>query len=343
LRVLYINKRMTPGMIAIKIGCSRRTIARRLKEFNIQTIKRFEATRNELIGLYVNRRLSCREVAERLGCGSWTINRRLKKYGIPVRKPTGQPGRFEIPKEFLRDQSKSVYKGKFEVPKCVLKDLYIDRKMTMEQIAARFGCSATPICRGLKEHGITIQPSWKRRWLQLPEDEIVDLYVNRKMTVAGISEKFGCSRGTVEKRLIKHNILRRNTVGKNNGNYKGVTKEMKRLNVMMSSGIRNSIKRGKGKRRVKWLSLIPYTHKDLIRHLKKTIPPGYSWRDDFINRKNILQIDHIIPISAFNFSEPEHGDFQKCWALNNLRLLPRIENARKNARLDKPFQPSLLM
>lgn len=343
MKVLYIDQEMTSGMIAMKIGCSRRTVSRRLKEFDIPMMRKPEVTQDELIELYTHQRLSCKEIAERTGYRSWTIGRRLKKYKIPTRGHSRQPSRFEIPKEFLKDQLKSTYKGKFEIPKYVLDDLYTERKMTIAQIAARFRCDVTTIRQRLKEHRIAIQPQWKRKYLPLPEDEIIDLYVNRKISVASIAKRFGCSRGTVEKRLIKHNILRRNTAGKNNGNYKGVTKEMKRLNVIMSSGIRSSIKRGKGKRRVKWLSLIPYTHKNLIRHLKKTIPPGYSWKDDFINRKNILQIDHIVPVSAFNFSEPEHEDFQKCWALNNLRLLPRIENARKNARLDKPFQPSLLM
>ncbi|GAI73524.1 unnamed protein product, partial [marine sediment metagenome] len=43
------------------------------------------------------------------------------------------------------------------------------------------------------------------------------------------------------------------------------------------------------------------------------------WKD-YLNRD--LHIDHIIPKSAFNFTKPEHTDFKRCWALDNLRLLP---------------------
>ena len=45
--------------------------------------------------------------------------------------------------------------------------------------------------------------------------------------------------------------------------------------------------------------------------------------------------------SAFNFSKPEHIDFKRCWSLENLRLLPAMENIKKHNKLFKPFQPAL--
>lgn len=86
--------------------------------------------------------------------------------------------------------------------------------------------------------------------------------------------------------------------------------------------------------------IFKYTRTDLIKRLKKTIPEGYTW-EDYINRK--LELDHIIPISAFNFTKPEHTDFKRCWTLENLRLLPAKENILKKNKLDRPFQPALLV
>ena len=43
----------------------------------------------------------------------------------------------------------------------------------------------------------------------------------------------------------------------------------------------------------------------------------------------------------FNFTKPEHPDFERCWALKNLRLLTAKENNIKRAKLAKPFQPAL--
>jgi hypothetical protein len=87
-----------------------------------------------------------------------------------------------------------------------------------------------------------------------------------------------------------------------------------------------------------WEILVGYTLDKLKKHLEKTMPKGHTW-EDYINGK--LHIDHIIPVTAFNFSKPEHIDFKRCWSLNNLRLLPADENIRKNNKLEKPFQPAL--
>jgi len=108
------------------------------------------------------------------------------------------------------------------------------------------------------------------------------------------------------------------------------------LNRRMSSAIRISIKGNKNGRH--WEDLVGYKLIDLIKHLKFTIPEGYSW-NDFLQGK--LHIDHIIPISAFNYNKPEHIDFKRCWSLDNLRLLPSKENFIKNNLLIKPFQPAL--
>lgn len=87
-----------------------------------------------------------------------------------------------------------------------------------------------------------------------------------------------------------------------------------------------------------WEILVGYDVTILKKHLNRTIPKDYSW-NDYLDGK--LHIDHIIPISAFNFDRPEHIDFKRCWALKNLRLLPARENLEKWAHLNKPFQPSL--
>ena len=87
-----------------------------------------------------------------------------------------------------------------------------------------------------------------------------------------------------------------------------------------------------------WENLVDYTLDNLIKHLKKTMPEGYTW-DDYLNGK--LHIDHKIPISVFNFDKPEHIDFKRCWGLKNLRLLSAKENLIKGAKLSRPFQPAL--
>jgi len=108
------------------------------------------------------------------------------------------------------------------------------------------------------------------------------------------------------------------------------------LSKKISSGIRNSLKNQKGG--THWEKLVGYSVTNLKKHLELNIPKGYTWQD-FLEGK--LHIDHIIPISAFNFNKPEHPDFKRCWALENLQLLPAEENLRKHNKLIRPFQPAL--
>jgi len=119
-------------------------------------------------------------------------------------------------------------------------------------------------------------------------------------------------------------------------------RNMRRINLKYNlsrkicDAIYRSLKRGTKDNH--WEILAGYTLTKLIKHLKKTMPENYSW-NDYLDGK--LHIDHIIPISAFNFDKPEHTDFKRCWALSNLQLLPAKENLIKHNKLEKPFQPSL--
>jgi len=115
------------------------------------------------------------------------------------------------------------------------------------------------------------------------------------------------------------------------------TDDKYRLNNLMSCQVRLRLKGKKGGQN--WEKLVGYSADQLIPHLKKTLPKGYTW-NDFIEGK--LHIDHKIPVAAFNFKSPEDIDFRRCFAISNLQLLPAIENIKKGAKLDKPFQPSLM-
>ncbi len=108
------------------------------------------------------------------------------------------------------------------------------------------------------------------------------------------------------------------------------------INQKIRRDIYRSLKSNKAGRH--WETLVNYSLKDLIKRLKQTMPKGYAWQD-YLDGK--LQIDHKIPISAFNYTKPENPDFKRCWALKNLQLLPARENLIKSNHLEKPFQPAL--
>ncbi len=72
---------------------------------------------------------------------------------------------------------------------------------------------------------------------------------------------------------------------------------------------------------------LPYTKAELASHLLSTLPDGYT-EADIPN----LHIDHIRPVSSFNLTGEPDDEFQSCWALSNLRLIPAEDNLSKGAK-----------
>lgn len=108
------------------------------------------------------------------------------------------------------------------------------------------------------------------------------------------------------------------------------------LSINTSKSMCRALKGNKAGRH--WEEIVGYSLDQLYKRLRRTLPKGYVWQD-YLDGK--LHIDHKIPVSVFNFEKPEDDDFQRCFALKNLQLLPVRENIIKSNKLDKHFQPSL--
>lgn len=113
-----------------------------------------------------------------------------------------------------------------------------------------------------------------------------------------------------------------------------------RVEARVRAAVHQSLKkRGSAKQGSLW-AILGYTCDQLEARLRRTMPPGHTWKD-FMS--GFLHIDHRIPLAAFNFERETDGDFKRAWALSNLQLLPGPDNMRKGAKLIYPFQPSLLL
>jgi hypothetical protein len=110
------------------------------------------------------------------------------------------------------------------------------------------------------------------------------------------------------------------------------------LDRRMRSLMWASLKKNKGGR--SWQDLAGYSVDDLRSHIEKQFRDGMSW-ELFLSGE--IHIDHKIPRSVFNYSSPENLDFKRCWSLENLQPMWAIDNIKKSNKLNKPFQPSLLM
>lgn len=111
-------------------------------------------------------------------------------------------------------------------------------------------------------------------------------------------------------------------------------KYYKKIGLAMSKSLKGN------KNGYHWETLVNYNLNDLIIHLKKTIPEGYTWNDYLMSE---LHLDHILPIRLFQFKTPEDREFRDCWSLYNLRLLPKRKNLSKNDSIDNPILLGLLL
>jgi hypothetical protein len=102
-----------------------------------------------------------------------------------------------------------------------------------------------------------------------------------------------------------------------------------RLNELMSSGIRKSLKkRGSSKGGSSWLDYVDYTLEQLVEHLEKQFTPEMTWE----NQGSYWHIDHITAKASFNYTSPYDEEFKKCWALSNLQPLKGGDNMSKGAK-----------
>jgi len=102
----------------------------------------------------------------------------------------------------------------------------------------------------------------------------------------------------------------------------------KRIRDSVGHRIRLSIKNKNG---LSWENLVGYTLKDLKSHLESMFKPGMTW-DNYGYRG--WHIDHVKPVSLFEFDSYEDEDFKRCWALENLQPLWAEENMRKGNKYE---------
>lgn len=113
-----------------------------------------------------------------------------------------------------------------------------------------------------------------------------------------------------------------------------------RLDRNISRSIRRALKYSKTNKEKHWESILGYTIGELRLRLKSTIPEGYTWQD-YIDRE--LELDHIIPVRYFNYTNKSDADFKKSWGLNNLILLPKKLNRIKSGSLDNYMKAECLL
>lgn len=189
LKDLYFDKKLSIDEISRIFKCSKGTIWVKFRQYNIAARTKSQANKgkykiiipDEIKSLYINEGLTIKDIAKRFNCSNNTILKRLHSYGISIRTE-----RINISKEELES-------------------MYIRDKLTIYQIGQKFGCDAVTILNRLNHYNIPTRKKGEsnvgRYKVEIPVEEIKNLYIERKIPISKIKKMFNCHAATMRKRL----------------------------------------------------------------------------------------------------------------------------------------------
>lgn len=334
---------------AVKFGVTSATVCHRLNRLGVVARKdgwRKGAAKksvdcDELRRLYIDEGLGVYECAARLGVGGATISKRLKEFGIPARPEHVLPG----PNSPMHDGAPSSAENKAGYMRAywqknrekLIAQNRLYKEVHKEELA---GPNRERSKRRYHEQKPLVQVYQRERYLRQREKLIATAAEGkrRRMMVDPDGERAKVAAAARRRRAKDLETARaKQRIYETCRRRENVKVALRiRMTNMIRSALRHN---GSGKGGRSWKQLVPYTVDALRDHLQKTIPPGFTW-DDFLS--GTLHIDHKTPHAAFHYSLSSDYDFSRCWAIENLQLLPDKENKRKGAKLSAPFQPTLL-
>jgi hypothetical protein len=144
------------------------------------------------------------------------------------------------------------------------------------------------------------------------------------------------------KRIKKEKLIKPSRVFKKDDPTYSYKRERKKTDIVyklrenISSVVRNAIKNNKGLKVGSCLKYFPYSIIELKKYLESLFEPWMAWNnygkydvklwkdDDQTTWK--WSIDHVIPQSKLPYLSMEDDNFNKCWALSNLRPYSAKQN-----------------
>lgn len=186
LQKLFAWDRLTIPELATRFGCSERTIENWLARHDISRPWEHETT---LRFLREERELSQREIAERLGCTQGTISHRCEEFDIDSTR-------------FIKDQPWH--------DEGTLRELYVERELSVEDVATELGCDYQTVEKWVHHHGIETRPRNPATPDVLRDrGELRKLYHEEGMSTYGIANESDCAPSTVHDWLDAHDIQTR--------------------------------------------------------------------------------------------------------------------------------------
>lgn len=96
-----------------------------------------------------------------------------------------------------------------EITKEQLKEMYVDKDMTLQQIAEELGTTRFKVSDKIKEYNIVKDQRLRTRHKDVPsEEELIDMYINKNMNIQDIANAYSLNRITISRLIKKYNITK---------------------------------------------------------------------------------------------------------------------------------------
>lgn len=208
--------------------------------------------------------------------------------------------------------------------------LYTEEKMGTPAIGESFGLHKTIINRTLKENGVVLDQPGRRniggkkaadkRYYEKNKEEIKEYYKDW-------AEENRLKLRDYHSKWREEN---RETVNENTRLWylnKRRTDAGFRLKSNTRTAVYTCLKEANVAKYRSTFETLGYTLEDLMKHLESKFKEGMTWEN-----YGEWHVDHIIPMSKFNFTSTDDREFSLCWDLVNLQPLWGIENWVKGSR-----------
>ena len=182
---LYVTQHLTTKAIADQLHCSQSTICQRLREYKIPFHSRTpNIPKKELTQLYKSG-TSIKAIAQHFHVSTRTIYSRLHDWHLKEPRPSS----------FLT-----------ALPISYILESY-DRGSSAAMIGRELQVAPSTIIHILQRHGISLRNSIKR--IDLPIDDICQLYTQHKLSTIHIGKLYGVKPSTIASRLREQGIILR--------------------------------------------------------------------------------------------------------------------------------------
>jgi hypothetical protein len=209
--------------------------------------------------------------------------------------------------------------------------LYVEDKVGTPTLSQMFNYGKKIINNTLKEKGVEIDTPG-RRFLGGKSVSDSKYYKKNKGVILEKSKIYSKkNRSRLREYHTKWREKNREHLNEYSRNYEKNKKDsdpIYKLSCYIRTAMYTSIKERNINKYKSTFELLPYSLEELVKHLEIQFKDGMTWEN-----YGEWHIDHIIPMSKFEFKSSDDELFKECWSLSNLQPMWGKENLSKNNKI----------